>query len=154
MASTTTTSTSQNETASLQSTQCHLLKLPAELRLEIYELVLANLDIGYSLQREYPSILQVCKLLRHEAVAIFNKRLSAALARYKAQVEIARAERHRSEKKYNEQRERLMGVPSLETLLDAINACDVFSAILDDYTGVRRVVQRERTKLRLEGFRV
>ncbi|KAK4610106.1 hypothetical protein CLAFUW4_14205 [Fulvia fulva] len=58
--------------------QCYFWNLPAELRLNIYEAVLGDFNIGVEDEEKCvtPPIMQVCRKIYHEAKQKYSERLS------------------------------------------------------------------------------
>ena len=125
-----------------QTPRAILLTIPPEIRLEIYELVLAEFDIYCPCKSFYPSLLRVCRLVRWESVEIFGKRCSAIFAKQEAEVD-------KLEKEYEHALHSEFG-----NYVSLSHARDILEMLKRNHRGARRLAEGERQKLREEGFRV
>ncbi|KAK4610276.1 hypothetical protein CLAFUW4_14049 [Fulvia fulva] len=83
-------STTENNTQSLDldDKKCHLLELPAELRLEIYEQVFPLEEPEIRLYDRNPALLYTCFEIYEEALAVYEKHLNAVTDHAKRELDI------------------------------------------------------------------
>ncbi|EME48404.1 hypothetical protein DOTSEDRAFT_18940 [Dothistroma septosporum NZE10] len=149
------TSTGGGETITPHHSRASLLlTIPLELRLQIYELVLADLNIIHRERRTYTShhlrirrLLQVCKAIRNESIGPFSMRPSAMLAEEEKKLSDAEEESKRSQETFAQfgTGGSMFGLHYARSKAEIqLKACE----------NARKLISEERGKLRREGFQV
>ena len=125
-----------------QNSQTPFLKLPVELRLEIYQLVLRRFRFPrYTRHISSPPIIQVCRVIRDESVPIYDKRLQRVLESTMAAEEKA-AVAYRSFKEDG----------SRASAMQRIVLDQQVHATTEHSDRMWRLVQKKRLALEREGF--